>query len=312
MGAKSKPKKKGPKGKRARAKAKLEQVWGETVDEDVRKASRLRFGKSRLMPETKEEKKIDHLLQTEDGSIDNENIAETFESYHSNSSSDSEDEDNKDGNVFSHFMKRIKNHDSRMMDDSDDSSEESESDDEQIESQSEDESLDEDDGPVTLTDSSLAQDPFETHFSKPPLPQLDAQTKAQNRGVQLVALTQNSRKVNTSILNSSVDVHLSGPILDQWDSLERAMEISDEKQPQERKYVRKLWEQFAKGPYDHAREVLTRNWKDVNKSFLRAKSSNEKVFSSLQLALYPAVSRYADVLMTAETRQVRYSYVSFT
>ena len=36
MGSKSKvTKKKGPKGKRARAKAKLEQVWGEAVDEDV-------------------------------------------------------------------------------------------------------------------------------------------------------------------------------------------------------------------------------------------------------------------------------------
>ena len=45
---KSKDKKKGPRGKKARAKAKLEQVWGEQYDEDERLASKVRIGKSRL------------------------------------------------------------------------------------------------------------------------------------------------------------------------------------------------------------------------------------------------------------------------
>ena len=34
-------------------------------------------------------------------------------------------------------------------------------------------------------------------------------------------------------------------------------------------------------------------------------TTTEKVFSSLQLAMYPAISRYADVLISCETRQVR-------
>ena len=262
------------------------------------------------MPETKEDKKInDDMPQAEDDSLDNENTAEKFERYH-NSSSESEDEGKTDGNAFSHFLKRIKHHDTRMVEDSDDSSEESESEDEQSESQSEDESID-DDAPVTITDASLTQDPFETHFSKSPLLQLDDKAKDQNGGVQLVALVQNVRKVNTPMLNSSVDVHISGPLLDQWDSLELAAKDLNGVQSKEKKVVRKLWEQFAKGPYDHAREVLTRNWREVNKPYLRAKSSNENVFSSLQSALYPAISRYADVLMTAETRQVRHNYVSY-
>jgi len=108
------------------------------------------------------------------------------------------------------------------------------------------------------------------------------------------------------MLNSFVDVHLSGPLLDKWDSIEKMMSIQSNGTKKQNKYIRNIWEQFARGPYEHAREVLTRNWKDVNHPFLRgSRGADGKVFSSLQLALYPAISRYADVLMTTETYQVR-------
>lgn len=51
MGKKSlNNKSKGPKGKKARAKAKLERRWGEEINEDAVQAARLRKGRSRLLP----------------------------------------------------------------------------------------------------------------------------------------------------------------------------------------------------------------------------------------------------------------------
>lgn len=295
MGASSKQsKKKGPKGKRARAKAKLEQVWGESVDEDARKASKVRIGKSRLMPETT--KKTDGVREVTDVS------RVVKEERYDESSSESEDEETN-GNSFTHFLKRIRQPDGSQMDvDSEYSSEESESE-KESETESDDESIDEQ---LDITaDAKLTADPFEAHFSKSPLPQLDGDEKNRKN---LVLLTQNVRKVNTPMLNSSMNVHLSGPLLDQWDSLEKAVASLGEKKP--KSLVRRLWEEFCKGSYSHGREILTRNWKNVNKALI--KGAADKVFSSLQLALYPAVSTYADVLMTAETRQVSSIIVAHT
>ena len=48
--AKKAKKSSGPKGKVARAKSKLDRVWGERVDEGERAAGRVRAGRSRLLP----------------------------------------------------------------------------------------------------------------------------------------------------------------------------------------------------------------------------------------------------------------------
>lgn len=302
MGAKSKPKKKGPKGKRARAKAKLEQVWGETVDEEARNASRLRIGKSRLAPSDKGVR--DDVTSVNNGKEANVRVHRR-EKQSDSGSEESDDEDNN-GNSFSQFLKRIQRPvSSRMQMDFDESSgsEESESEHDLSASESDHESLD--DKPVIITDASLNQDPFEAHFSKPPLPTLSDNEKTNKSKLAMVPLAQNIRKVPTSMLNTSVDVHLSGPILDQWDSLEKTINASNQTN-KDKNHSRRIWEQFAQGPYQHAREVLTRNWREVNKSHLsgKVKKSEDRVFSSMQVALYPAISRYADVLVTNETRQV--------
>ena len=82
MGAKKPKVKKGPKGKKARAKAKLEQVWGEHVDEEARQASKFRKGKSRLTPTTttqqqrhQKEKEVDPLSTNRRG------LKTSFESF---------------------------------------------------------------------------------------------------------------------------------------------------------------------------------------------------------------------------------------
>jgi hypothetical protein len=295
MGAKSKhPKKKGPKGKKARAKAKLDQVWGESVDEDARKASKLRFGKSRLMPEVARGRA--------DGDDDDKAPAanRVRDSQYDGDNSSSGSEDDEAGNSFSHFLKRIRHpeNDEGMDVDSSESSDGESDHDAPSETESDDESTDDAIGTDALPSQ---EDPFEAHFSKEPLPQLD---DGEKKKTKLVALTHHIRKVNTSMLHSALDVHLSGPLLDQWTSIEKATGLQSVNGEEAKKCrVRRAWEYFAKGPYGHAREVLTRNWREVNQSYIRG--NGDRVFSSLQLALYPAISRYADVLMTAETRQVR-------
>jgi hypothetical protein len=217
-----------------------------------------------------------------------------------------------------------------VMDDSIDDSDDDDTSDDAPNSSSEEEARK---SPITtknavdisgLTD----QDPYEAHFSKPPLPQLDPSSEnLKSKQLQIVPLTENIRKVDTTMLSSSVEVQLSGPLLEAWDSLENAIsnkmgnaEVSNGRKLKKMDCLRKTWEEFTRGPYRHAREVLTRNWREVNKMALKRGGKSErtnegdassdsdvsKVFSSLQLVLYPAIARYADVLVTSETRQVRF------
>jgi hypothetical protein len=363
MGAKKAKAKKGPKGKKARAKAKLEQVWGEHVDEEARQASKFRKGKSKFETNNtatqqhhKKEKEVDPLSRNRRG------LKTSFESFlerrdnvyqkeleqkqqrqyahqkkhrrytieHDGSSDDDDDSGSEDeamdgvdrnGGSLSYLLKRIngpKKSSSRKLtaesddDDDDDSivSNDTDSDDgtesvssssshyQQSHSDSDDNmDMDDDEEDVGLPKGTV-EDPYEAHFSKQPLPQLDT-----TNNTNLMPHLSNSSKVDTSsLLSSSVQVHLSGPILDSWKALTSA--LPDKTKP------RKVWRAFARGPQQHTRQILSRNWNSVNRSALkrgqRDKSENENDIrlSSLQQVLYPAISNYADVLISMESRQV--------
>ena len=106
-----------------------------------------------------------------------------------------------------------------------------------------------------------------------------------------------------------MQVHLSGPILDSWKALTSA--LPDKTKP------RQVWKAFARGPQQHTRQILSRNWNSVNRSALkrsqRDKDENENDIrlSPLQQVLHPAISNYADVLISMESRQVSV-LISFT
>lgn len=373
MGAKKTKVKKGPKGKKARAKAKLEQVWGEHVDEEARQASKFRKGKSRLAPSSTEtnatqqqkrhvkEKEVDPLsrnrrglktsfesfLERKDNLYQNEQAQKQQRQYNAHhkkhkrynntandGSSDDDDDDSgsedddmmggvdSNGGSLSYLLKRINgpkkssssnkyaaesdDDDSLVSNDADSddgagsvssassSSQESHSDsDDDMDMDDEEEDLD-----VDLP-KRIAEDPYEAHFSKKPLPQLDSKDNT-----NLMPHLAKSAKVDTSsLLSSSTQVHLSGPILDSWESLTNA--LPDKTKP------RQLWRAFGKGLQQHTRQVLSRNWNSVNRSALkrsqRARKSedeNDIGFSPLQQVLYPALSNYADVLISMESRQV--------
>lgn len=370
MGAKKSKgggKKKGPKGKKARAKAKLEQVWGEHVDEDARKASKFRTGKSRLVVSEnhsgakqhnnnnkKNEKEVDPLssnrrgikssfesfLERKDNLYQTEqqqkqhykhhkknkkyNTAADDESSDDDDDDDSGSEDKEMGGLdmngagsLSHLLKRINgpkksSSRSKVAAESDDDDSNGHSDDDtesvsstssssqQSHSDSDDDNMDMDDegdDDVDLPEGT-AEDPYEAHFSKQPLPQLDSK-----ENTDLMPHLGKSSKVNTSsLLSSSMQVHLSGPILDSWETLTGS--LPDKTKPKQ------MWRAFAGGPQQHTRQVLSRNWNNVNRSALKrnqresSENENDITFSPLQQVLYPAISRYADVLISMESRQV--------
>ena len=391
MGAKKPKAKKGPKGKKARAKAKLEQVWGEHVDEEARQASKFRKGKSRLtassatasennngstkqqqQPNGKKhvkEKEVDPLSRNRRG------LKSSFESFlerkdslyqreeqqrlkqrqfaqskkHHNrrynnavNSMDSSDDDDDsadeemgrvdvNGGSLSHLLNRISgtkkssslsarnnkiaaesDDDDESIDssgdvvvDSDDDTESGSSESSSSQQYNSDDSMDVDnddeveDDLVDLLPKGIAEDLYETHFSKSPLPQLMDTTEHANL---MKHLTKSSKVNTTSVLSSSLQVHLSGPTLDSWNSITTAA-------PNETK-PKQLWKAFAKGPQQHVRQVLSRNWNTVNRSALkrnqreRSENENSMSFSSLQQVLYPVISSYADILITNESRQV--------
>lgn len=159
-----------------------------------------------------------------------------------------------------------------------------------------------------------AADPYEAHFSKQPLPQIDSteSTKNNKSNNNLTPLIGKSVKVDTSsLLSSSMQVHLSGPLLDSYEALVDSI-------PKKVK-SKHTWRAFTRGPQKHIRQVLGRNWNTINQSALKRgrqrgernseqQGENEIRFSPLQQVLYPALSRYADVMISMETRQVRASF----
>ncbi len=396
MGAKkSKSGKKGPKGKKARAKAKLEQVWGEHVDEEARRQSKHRVGKSRFLSDSnnnshakqqhsKNEKEVDPLSRNRRGlkssfetflerkdrlyyqneheerqknyyaqkKNNNCNTVNNNDGNSSSSSSGSDDDDSESeidgsginnndggGGSLSYLLKRIKGpkkSSSRKV-----VAAESDDDDDDVSNGSDDSNDDDADSVISTTSSSqdnfnsesdvdmdsaedelegydvditmpkgAAADPYEAHFSKQPLPQIDSTESNNNKSNNnLTPLIGKSVKVDTSsLLSSSMQVHLSGPLLDSWEAL--AVSI-----PKKVK-SKHIWKAFTRGPQQHIRQVLGRNWNTFNQASLKRghqrggsnseqQGENEIRFSPLQQVLYPALSRYADVMISMETRQVR-------
>lgn len=395
MGAKkSKSGKKGPKGKKARAKAKLEQVWGEHVDEEARRQSKHRVGKSRFLSDSnnnshtkqqhhKNEKEVDPLSRNRRGLkssfetflerkdklyYQNEheerqknyyaqkknNKYNTVNNNDGNSSSSDNDDDseseidgsginnNDGGGSLSYLLKRIKGpkkSSSRKVvaaesdDDDDDVSHGSDDDTDSVissASSSKDDFNSESDVDMDSAEDEVegydvditmpkgaAADPYEAHFSKQPLPQIDSteSTKNNKSNNNLTPLIGKSVKVDTSsLLSSSMQVHLSGPLLDSWEALADSI-------PKKVK-SKHIWRAFTRGPQQHIRQVLGRNWNTINQSALKRghqsggsnseqQGENEIRFSPLQQVLYPALSRYADVMISTENRQVRASTFLF-
>jgi U3 small nucleolar RNA-associated protein 25 len=303
-------KKKGPKGKKARAKAKLEKQWGEHVDEDEQKASKMRRGKSRLQ-KTEPKKGVhfgdDEAMETSSRRFEEE--GEEGNIAHVTTLESDEDDDEEDmqlqGGAFSSLLhsiskksKKSKKQSAAGSDaDEDDEEEEEEMEAEESESDAEeDEEVvpDDDDGAV----GTGADDPFSAHFSRDALPEKESDI------IDLLVEAQSMNKVNTPALDDSLDVQLSQQLVEDLGGNLKSNQDADRSQ--------EMWSRMAAGLFAYNRKVLKENWKKANRSAFKTntcgvvsidKDSSPCYLNSLQSVMYPALTSYADLLVTAESAE---------
>lgn len=277
-----KEKKKGPKGKRARAKAKLERQWGETVDES--QVPQLRHGKSRLVHQQQGKGNKRYAPVESTSKVQHENIEEEMDV--GVSSDESDEAEQVVGGALNLLLESIqkKSRDTRKLNDVDDSSSSGDSDSEMsIEQQhgGDDQESDGDDEPA-MSDgddenaedingddnegSSGDLDPFSFHFNREPLSESELE--------DAIAASQKMIKASFPGLDSCLEF------------------MVNEEEAQE-----------ALPLFACNRKVLQRTWNNVNAPVMRGSNKN-KILSPLQSAVYPSLATYKDVLLAAENREV--------
>jgi len=160
-------------------------------------------------------------------------------------------------------------------------------------------------------DASRGEDGYAQHFSKPPLPE------SEEAIFKAIAPLQKLRKVpcGTSHLDSSLDVTLSGSVLERLRKSDSAGDSYS---------AARVFADASASHYVGVRKVLAKNWRGVNRKAIRrnidggdddddqnkvrlqlTSARNKKIFTALQSTLYPSVSSYADLQISAETRENR-------
>ncbi|KAI2496500.1 Utp25 [Fragilaria crotonensis] len=274
-----KSKNKGPKGKKARVKAKLEKQWGEQVDENEVKASKLRRGKSRLVGKSR------------DDNPRREPEQRATPSTRKDIDIDSDDDGGAQISDISSFLKSISEKTKPSK------SEEAEEDilDMAVDDNEDDDS--EDDEAVTETEvfeeiDSETGDPFSAHFSREVLPENEA------------ALA--SRLISAQQLST-----LSTPALEETLHFQLSKELSEKiavKPLENAELSQDQWSKIASGLFHYNRQVLKQNWRKVNRSSFKRNTDSLVSLSKdgiplngLQSVVYPALASYADVMVTAES-----------
>lgn len=274
MGFKSKKgegkKKKGPKGKRARAKAKLERQWGETVDES--QVTGLRRGKSRLL-------KHEPTKRTKPNKVDEESDVDI-------QVSSEESEVEEDAPALNLLLRSIKkesrnnrhrNEQSQGDSDHESSDEESESDTHVEDSRDMDYEVEESDEEAQVMSdgdsdeggTSSDVDPFASHFNRGPYSDKEL--------VQAVADSTKTFKASFPEVDSCLEFQLTD------DNAEDASTL-----------------------FRSNRQVLQRAWKRVNGPIVKSSTKEKKgLLSPFQSALYPSIATYKDAFLAAETRENR-------
>jgi hypothetical protein len=264
-------KKKGPKGKRARAKAKLERQWGETVDES--QLPELRRGKSRLLAQQKQPEKQERATRKEEEGDDMDVYV-----------SSEDDSDQEDQGALNRLLQSIKTRTTsrQQLNDQDDSEDESDSSDSEsdgemsLEDSHEDvveESDVEEEAVVTGDDDDMASDidPFASRFNREPLSEKElAQALSKAEKIFKVAMP----------------------------NLESALEMQSYTDCTTNTGAATLL-------FPCNRKVLQTTWKRANAPVMRRSNKKKgQILSPLQTALYPSLATYKDAFVAAETRQV--------
>lgn len=286
MGKKTPSKKKGPKGKKARAAAKLQRQWGEEVDENEVKSAKYRKGKSRLLGKAPSRMKSEpRRTFFSAGTMVNNNERNINQDDESSVNSD----DSFVGSVSKgndRFLRKLskitktRNEKNIEIDLSEDE-------------MSYDISMEEDDTRASQMDnqdheeeeimnidvdkmSPIGENSYHAHFGMDPLPD-------ENHGTEE---SQAMKRVTPIGLHEDFLVHLSA------NAKERLLGTS------------------GMNIFSHVDKTLALNWAKMNTKAWRknsgqsvASSERNALFSDLQAALYPAVGSYCDCLITCANRE---------
>lgn len=174
---------------------------------------------------------------------------------------------------------------------------------------------------IMTSSATVAEDPYDVHFLGRPrsiedsgLPSSPLQ---QTNGLTIVIPASALPRFDPQS-SSLFEVCLSGRLQSAWEKCVRdcrGLKFTD------------AWMEFASGLYHYNRGVLNCNW-EANALAGRRESRNKgsggenvkdgctlvagdkkRMMTSLQMTIYPAISRYADVLITSETHEVRKSEI---
>jgi hypothetical protein len=291
-------KKKGPKGKKARASAKLDRQWGEE-DVNENKKSGKRQGKSRLI--TKKKKISSGEQSGENQFQENELPTTNFSEYDENDSPSSDDDDEEESttgtaplaNLLQSIRKKtnrsthkIKADDDYMLEDDETydleeedimeekedvgSTEESDSDEEEDVPVQDDKEDDNDS--VQATHNNL--DLFRERFGCGPLKDKELKAPPIASKIPIDA----SLELQVSCAGTGLDAILPTK------TNTAAKPISEEE-----------WQKLSNEAFEGNRELLQRQWKRKQK----------RGMTQSQSQLYPFLTRYADMLVTTESQKVR-------
>ena len=332
---KEKKKKKGPKGKVARAKAKLDRQWGEEADEEVVQKSKIRHGRSRINNGDREGLKSSGTTFEKPKVFSNEEeeINDAQDGYNSVTDDDDSDDDDSDDDdnglkgysnkgAYDNLLSKIKATQGkgikRKLESNSNTTDEKESFGEAtlIDTQSHDDGSTEEESVYSNTNTNsdgeddsevednvnedtkkVGSNPFTNHFSVPAFPSDEAAS------MHILESRSSSQLLSTPYLDPSLELRLSGCSRDETSDSDDEESLTQQQQ-QIDKNISECRNNLSK--------LLKSNWKSFNSqvarsntdSFKRMKLRPKHGFSALQASILPTLSSYADILCTAETQEV--------
>ena len=261
-------KKKGPKGKKARAKAKLERQWGEEAPADAPKKA-LRGSQQR-----KKTKKKEVPVENDDG-VDWDDPA--LRQHNDDADDDDEggfdddgSEDDEEEMALDSLMQSISKHQKRKQgknhnDDDDENQDDMEATDDESdeEEQSDDDNNDEDDECDDMVSATVNFDLFSSHFNRDDIPETDEQLLEYRQQLQT--------KLTKISAVDDVDIHLSPNL--------HTKLVGDGQ----------TWSSVCQSAWANNRQLLKDSWR----------SRTKKLHTNpLQSVVYPCLASYADTLVT--------------
>lgn len=333
MAKSGKKTKKGPKGKRARAKALLEKRWGERVDEDVLKAQTIRRGKSRLLKDTTPKFDRDGSEEDDDREMyyddmyDHQNEEEIDSDNRSSGSEDEKDDSEREEPSMNSLLSRIRekekddkySHKRRRVIAKTLNIDKVTDDDDVDDMENEDEESDYDDSQLDEKENETENDPvstinlpnyFNSTFSKAAFSSDEEAEALLSEKKSSLEYIENS---SLNLFDSSLELHASGTCLEKTTTfLEEYFNASKTKSASKKKKNKVDYNLNLK------HDILKSQWRNCNSSSFQSQKKRERnivepnkesqELSFIQASVYPALSLYADVLCTSITPGNRKSY----